>query len=116
MDVLLAQLFVEANINDLNGEAISGSHLLAGTEIAAPDDSMFCHDSSHWTLQLDLEPTMVDAVLDLLGQRSPQLFDIVMAARDPATPPGLTRRGAGGSGNSKTTMGGKRRARRRGSK
>jgi hypothetical protein len=86
MDVLLAQLFVEASINDLGGEAISGSYLLAGTEIA---ELMFCHDSSHWTLQLDLEPTVVDAVLDLLFQRSPQLSEIVTAARDPASPPGL---------------------------
>jgi hypothetical protein len=94
MDVLLARLFVEASINDLNDKAVSGSYLLAGTEIAEPDDTMFCHDSSHWTLQLDLQPAMVDAVLDLLGQRSPQLSDIITAGRDPASPPGIARRAA----------------------
>jgi hypothetical protein len=35
---------------------------------------------------------MIDAVLDVLAERSPRLRDIVAAARDPASSAGLARR------------------------
>ena len=81
MDLVVAQLFVESAMNNLNGESIAGSYLVAGTEGEQLDEMMFVQDSSEWQLKLDLEPGTIDAVLDLLAQRSPQLCDIVMASR-----------------------------------
>jgi hypothetical protein len=45
-------------------------------------------------LELDLAPEVVDAVLDVLAERSPRLRNIVTAARDPASPAGVARRAA----------------------
>ena len=87
---MLAQLFVEASMNDFNGAGVPGSRLVAGEAQLGFGDL----DSSEWTLGLDLAPEVVDAVLDVLAERSPRIGDIVTAARDPASPAGVARRTA----------------------
>ncbi len=91
LQAMLAQLFVEASTDDCNGAGVPGSRLVAGTKEELGSGT---HDSSEWTLELDLAPEVVDAVLDVLAERSPRLGDIVTAARDPDSPAGLARRAA----------------------
>ncbi|SCL26107.1 hypothetical protein GA0070624_3239 [Micromonospora rhizosphaerae] len=86
---LLAQLFVEASTGGHNGEAVPGSRLV---EVDQENPIFGCYDSSEWTLQLELEPPMVDAILDVLADRSPRIAEIVEAARNPESPAGLARK------------------------
>jgi hypothetical protein len=51
-------------------------------------------DSSEWRLGLDLEPAMIDRVLDLLTRSGPEFSEIVTAATDPESPAGIARRSA----------------------
>jgi hypothetical protein len=89
---LLAQLFVDAAMHGLNSETVAGSRLVAGTDAAgSPFGSS---DTSDWTLELNIAPAMINAVLDRLAERGPQVADVVMAARDPSSPAGLARRAA----------------------
>jgi hypothetical protein len=90
-EAVLAQLFVDASMDDLNGVGIPGSRLAAEceTRMGWGDE-----DSSEWRLELNLAPDVIDAVLDVLAERSPRLADIVTAARDPASPAGVARRAA----------------------
>ncbi|MEU4712357.1 hypothetical protein AB0F73_01610 [Micromonospora purpureochromogenes] len=86
---LLAQLFVEASTEGHNGEVVPGSRLIEADQ----ENPIFgCYDSSEWTLHLALEPPMVDAILDVLADRSPRLAEIVEAARNPESPAGLARK------------------------
>ncbi|WP_435125590.1 hypothetical protein [Micromonospora tulbaghiae] len=86
---LLAQLFVEASTGGRNGEAVPGSRLV---EVDQQNSIFGCYDSSEWTLRLALEPLMVDAILDVLADRSPRIGEIVEAARNPDSPAGLARK------------------------
>ncbi|WP_406077284.1 hypothetical protein [Micromonospora sp. NBC_00858] len=86
---MLAQLFVEASVGGHNGEAVPGSRLV---EVDQENRIFGCYDSSEWTLQLALEPPVVNAVLDVLAGRGPRLAEIVEAARRPDSPAGLARR------------------------
>lgn len=88
---LLAQLFVEASLNGRNGERIQGSWLAAGI---ASDDSFGVSDSAEWTLRLNLEPDVTEAVLERLAEQSIKLREIVTAGRDPDSPAGQARRAA----------------------
>jgi hypothetical protein len=90
-EAVLAQLFVDASMDDLNGVGIPGSRLAAEAQWGM---DWGVDDSSEWQLELGLAPEVVDAVLDVLAERSPQLRDIVTAARDPASPAGVARRAA----------------------
>jgi hypothetical protein len=93
IDVMMAQLFVEASVNDCNGDLIAGSYLVAGKEIDE-DQQMCAFDSSEWHLTLDLEPGTTDKVLDLLTRRGPDFSSVVAAARDPKSRAGRARRKA----------------------
>ena len=68
-----------------------GSQLAAGAEKYLGWGDL---DSSEWTLELNLKPDVVDAVLDLLAERSPRLSEIVTAARDPRSTEAEKRRAA----------------------
>jgi hypothetical protein len=87
-EAIPAQLFVDASMNDLNGVGIPGSRLAAECETGMGWGD---EDSSEWRLELDLTPEAISAVLDLLAERSPELSNIVTAARDPASPAGVAR-------------------------
>ncbi|OBH86160.1 hypothetical protein A5680_06100 [Mycobacterium sp. E2989] len=91
LQAMLAQLFVEASINNFNGVSVPGSRLAAGAE--APLDFGDA-DSSEWILKVDLDEDFTKVVLDSLAQRSPRLAEIVTAAREPDSPAGLARRAA----------------------
>lgn len=88
-DILMARLLAEVTMNRARGETLSGSQLVAGTVAEG-----LMTDTSEWTLELDLEPAMTDAILDMLSQRSPQFSEIVNAAGDPGSTAGLARRAA----------------------
>jgi hypothetical protein len=93
VDVMMAQLFVEASVCGCNGQIIAGSHLVAGKEIDE-EQAMCTYDSSEWCLSLDLEPAMIDGVLDLLTRYGAEFAEIVGAARDLESPAGIARREA----------------------
>ena len=93
IDEMMAQLFVESSINGRNGELIAGSYLAAGTQIDE-EQSMCSYDTSEWHLTVNLEPVVIDAVLDVLARRSPQFSDVVTATRDPKSRAGRARRRA----------------------
>lgn len=93
IDVMMAQLFVEASINGRNGDLIAGSYLVAGKQIDE-DQSMCSYDTSEWHLSLDHEPAVIDGVLDLLARRGPEFSDVVTAARDPKSRAARARRRA----------------------
>jgi hypothetical protein len=93
IDLMMGQLFVEASINECDGEDIAGSYLIAGRKIDE-DQAMCAHDSSEWRLSLNLEPLVIDAVLDLIARCGPEFSEIVTAARDPESPSGIARRTA----------------------
>lgn len=93
IDVMMAQLFVEASVGGRNGQVIAGSHLIAGKEIDE-EQAMGTYDSSEWRLTLDLEPAMIDGILDLLTQYGAEFADIVGAARGPGSSAGIARRRA----------------------
>lgn len=72
-----------------NGTVVPGSLLAAGAE--AELGGWGDEDSSEWTLELDLDPAVIEAVLDLLAERSPRLCNIVTAARYPESRAGRAR-------------------------
>ena len=88
-EILMAQLFAEVIVNSASGATLSGSQLVVGTVAEG-----LMTDTSEWTLGLDLEPAMTDAILDMLAQRGPQFSEIVNAARDPGSTAGVARRAA----------------------
>jgi hypothetical protein len=83
IDVMMAQLFVEASIKGRDGELIAGSCLVAGKQIDE-DQSMCSYDTSEWHLSVDLEPAVVDDVLDALIRNGPQFAEVVTAAETPS--------------------------------
>jgi hypothetical protein len=68
IDEMMAQLFVESSINGCNGELIAGSYLAAGMQIDE-EQSMCSYDTSEWHLTVNLEPVVIDPVLDVLARR-----------------------------------------------
>lgn len=88
---LLAQLFVAAAFGDFNGRGVPGSWLLDSRQ-ANTNFMIGTADSSGWNLTLDLEPGVVEEVCDLMAHRSPQLAEIVEAARAPESAAGRRRR------------------------
>jgi hypothetical protein len=87
---LLTQLFVEASLGGHNGEDVAGSRLI---DYAYGSPPWFGYnDSSMWTLELALEPSVVNAILDLMADRGPRLAEIVEAAQNPDSPAGHARR------------------------
>jgi hypothetical protein len=88
LEGMLAQLFVEASVHGCNGTVVPGSLLAAAAEAELGWGDL---DSSEWTLELDLDPAVVEAVLDVLAERSPRLCDIVTAARYPESRAGRAR-------------------------
>ncbi|WNG88515.1 hypothetical protein C6A87_004535 [Mycobacterium sp. ITM-2016-00317] len=91
LKAMLAQLFVQASTGNSNGFGVPGSQLAAGAGTAL---GLLDSDSSEWTLELDLPPEVIDAVLDVLANRGPRIRDIVTAARDPSSPAGIAQRDA----------------------
>jgi hypothetical protein len=93
-EALLAQLFVEVMDGGEYG-VISGDFLVAGLDGDLSDLGMMgIYSSSEWTLDVILDKTMADAVLDRLDARGGRLRDVVTAARDPESPAGKARRAA----------------------
>ena len=93
LEGMLAQLFVEASVHGCNGTVVPGSLLAAGAEaeLGWAGLGWGSEDSSEWRLDLDLDPAVIEVVLDLLAQRSPRLCDIVTAARYPESRAGRAR-------------------------
>lgn len=93
-EALLAQLFVEVTDGGTYG-CIAGDFLVAGLE-GSPDDlgMMGVHSTSEWTLDVGLDKSKVDEILDRLTARGGKFRDIVTAARDPESPAGQARRAA----------------------
>ena len=89
--ILMTQLFVEVAIGHGWGH-IAGDYLMAGTDYL--EEVMGAYRTSEWTLDIGLDSSTVSAVLDRIVERGGPLADIVIAAREPDSPPGRARRAA----------------------
>ena len=87
-DLVLVRLFAEA-IAHTTEVFFTGGELAAGT---VADDLI--NVAFDWTMELNLDPVMIDSILDELAQRGPRYLAIVTAARDPGSPDGLALRAA----------------------
>ena len=92
-EALLAQLFVEV-IDGGVDSVIAGDYLAAGLDIDPDLAMMGIYRSSEWTLDVRLDESIVEAILDRLAARGGRLRDIVTAARDPNSPAAKVRRAA----------------------
>ncbi len=89
--ILMTQLFVGVAIGHEWGH-IAGDYLMAGTDYL--EEVMGAYRTSEWTLDIGLDSSTVSAVLDRIVERGGPLADIVIAAREPDSPPGRARRAA----------------------
>lgn len=78
LDGMMVRLFGEASVKERGSESITGSELADGLDV---DDKLGAHDSSDWTLSLDIDPATTVAVLDRLAATDPRYADEVAAAR-----------------------------------
>ena len=70
-----AWLFIEAAVHGSNGQGVAGSSLVGDHD----EDTMGMTDSSEWTLSVNLQRGMIDAVLDQIADRGPRLREVVEA-------------------------------------
>lgn len=87
-DLMVAQAFAEATKYGAK-VGFTASEVVAGTVAEELGSGSF-----HWALELNLDPVMIDSVLDELAQRGPEFSDIVTATRAPGSAAGLARRPA----------------------
>lgn len=94
LEAMVAQLFVEAGMNNTNGVGVPGSFLCAAARMGWGSGYLDL-DSSEWQLELNLAQAVIDAILDVIAEREePLLCEMVTAARDPASPAAVARREA----------------------